>query len=97
EERRNNYGACISIEKINEAKKTDAVIIGDSNLPKNVRSGPGLEYDIIGTLKTGDRVKIINRDIDLVNRYDWYKIKSPRIAQEGWINSYLIKRDYNDY
>ena len=49
----------------------------------NVRTGPGLDYSTIGTLKKGQRVTILK------TRNSWYKI---RLSDQrfGWIASWLI-------
>lgn len=49
----------------------------------NVRSGPGLSYDIIGSLKQGDSLQIL----DTYN--DWYKISYK--GHDGWIASWLTE------
>lgn len=49
----------------------------------NVRNGPGLDYDTIGTINKGQRVTIIS------TRNSWYKI---RLSDQkfGWVASWLV-------
>jgi SH3 domain protein len=44
----------------------------------NVRTGPGVQYRIVGTLQTGDAVQILSRGDD------WTKVR-PENTAEGWI------------
>ena len=50
----------------------------------NVRTGPGLDYATIGTVKKGQRVTILK------TRNSWYKI---RLSDQrfGWVASWLVK------
>ncbi len=50
----------------------------------NVRSGPGTNYDVVSTLKNGNKVNIINQ------QGTWYEIETNR-----WVSSYYIKSETN--
>ncbi len=48
----------------------------------NIRSGPGLNYSIIGTLRDGERLSLMGR-----NAYgDWLKVRTST-GLEGWVGS----------
>ncbi|WP_253724352.1 N-acetylmuramoyl-L-alanine amidase [Sporosarcina sp. HYO08] len=53
--------------------------------PLNVRSGPGLTYQITGSLKKGERVEVVNTS------GDWYEIRLGNGT--GWIASWLTSSD----
>ena len=48
----------------------------------NIRSGPGVSYDIIATVPGGARLPVLAMD----NGRLWYQVET--IAGEGWVNSY---------
>ncbi|MFS0575322.1 SH3 domain-containing protein [Sporosarcina sp. 179-K 3D1 HS] len=58
---------------------TNHVIVDAPSL--HIRTGPGLTYDVVGSLKQGDRVEI------LTTSNDWYEIKFGNGT--GWIASWL--------
>ncbi|MET3699989.1 N-acetylmuramoyl-L-alanine amidase [Bacillus oleivorans] len=49
----------------------------------NVRKGPGLTYDIIGSVKRGDHFKVTDRE------NDWIKI-SIGGSEDGWVASWYV-------
>ncbi len=51
----------------------------------HVRSGPGLTYSVIGSLKKGDRVDVVAK------KADWLQVKID--GKIGWIASWLTKSD----
>lgn len=51
----------------------------------NVRSGPGLSYDVIGQLKRNDSIDIISFS------EEWYKIHYK--GQEGWVAAWLVQKE----
>jgi hypothetical protein len=53
------------------------VTAGDSNV--NIRSGPGTNYDIIGTLKSGQSLEIIGRNTDS----SWWQVSTANGL--GWV------------
>lgn len=54
----------------------------------NVRSGPGLSYDVIGQLKRNESVAI------LASSDDWYQIDYK--GKKGWIASWLVQSNANE-
>jgi len=63
--------------------KPDAVVNTEA---LNLRSGPGLVYDILGVLKRGDLLKVTSRNL----AGDWLKIIAPD-GQEGWVAASLLQ------
>lgn len=51
---------------------------------QNVRSGPGLAYDVIGQLNQGDQVPIIGANVD----FSWLVIQFR--GQQGWISRAIL-------
>ena len=74
-----------------ETDETNAVLIGAPG-SKNVRSGPGINYDKQHEAFPGDRVIITDTDED-ADGYTWYKVSFPNSGAEGWIAAQLVKRD----
>ena len=58
------------------ARAEDGWVRGDLRL--NIRSGAGLEYRILGSVATGDQVKVLNKGTD------WTRIET-QDAKVGWI------------
>jgi tetratricopeptide (TPR) repeat protein len=71
--------------------QTNAIIIG-SQSPKNVRSGFVTICPVIGTIKTGTRVRVIAFVSDN-DGYKWYSIYNPKTHIAGWIAGQLIEID----
>ena len=59
---------------------------------KNIRSGPGTDYDVRYTAYPGDRIRVIGQSNDR-GGYPWYKIYFPQSGAEGWIGSQLVQVD----
>ena len=73
--------ALIAIVMVVALTFSRTTIIETSGL--NVRTGPGLDYATIGTVKKGQRVTILK------TRNSWYKI---RLSDQrfGWVASWLV-------
>ena len=56
----------------------------------NVRSGPGMDYEIIAHMHKGDRVTIMERCVGSTGK-DWYKVNAD--GWIGWISSGLVELD----
>jgi hypothetical protein len=65
--------------------KPDA-LVSAKNL--NLRSGPGVVYDILGMLKQGDSLKVTARNL----AGDWLKVIAPG-GEEGWVAASLLEID----
>ena len=70
---------------------TNATIAGQAG-SKNIRSGPGINFDTAHITYPGDRVVIRDTSTD-AGGYTWYKIYFPKSGAEGWIASQLVNRD----
>lgn len=70
---------------------TNAVIIGDPS-SKNIRSGPGTEYEVQQTAYPGDPVQILDSAQDS-GGYTWYKVRFPQSGAQGWIAAQLVEVD----
>lgn len=70
---------------------TDATIVGASG-SKNIRSGPGTNYDSPHMAYPGDRVKILASSKD-DGGYVWHKVQFPKSGAEGWIAAQLVRLD----
>jgi serine/threonine protein kinase, bacterial len=70
---------------------TDATIAGESG-SKNIRSGPGTNFDSPHLAYPGDRVKIIDTAQDQ-GGFTWYKVSFPKSGAEGWIAAQLVRVD----
>lgn len=70
---------------------TNASIGGNPGV-KNLRSGPGTVYGVVGSLGTGERVKIVSSRSDR-GGYIWYKVYHPSSGTSGWVAAQLINRD----
>jgi uncharacterized protein YgiM (DUF1202 family) len=54
----------------------------------NVRSGPGTDYTIMGTLRRGERVVVVGR----VRDADWYMVADAGLG-EGFVHGSLLERE----
>ncbi|MEG3439728.1 serine/threonine protein kinase [Pannus brasiliensis CCIBt3594] len=70
---------------------TNATVSGRSGT-KNMRSGPGTAYGVVGQVPTGARVKILDSGHDR-GGYLWYNVPAPSVGRSGWIAAQLIARD----
>ncbi len=73
------------------ADNTNAAITGQSG-SKNIRSGPGTNYDTAHIAYPGDRIVIRDTSTDS-GGYTWYKVYFPKSGAEGWIAAQLVSRD----
>jgi N-acetylmuramoyl-L-alanine amidase len=55
----------------------------------NVRSGPGLSYDVVTTLEKGDNFPLIKEDSD------WLEILLEN-GEKGWVANWLVSTSIND-
>jgi ABC-type branched-subunit amino acid transport system substrate-binding protein len=62
----------------------EGVFITITSERQNVRSGPGLQYDILGQLNQGEQQRVIGTSID----YTWVIIDFR--GQQGWLATYLL-------
>src|SRR5690606_36027787 len=51
----------------------------------NVRTGPGLSYEVIGSMKQGDKARQISRS------GDWIEIRHGNT--DGWVASWLVSTE----
>jgi uncharacterized protein YgiM (DUF1202 family) len=54
----------------------------------NVRGGPGTEYDVMGRVRTGERVAVVGK----VKSEDWYLISDDGLGS-GFVYAPLLRRD----
>lgn len=52
---------------------------------QNVRTGPGLEYDVLGQLRQGEQARVIGATLN----FDWVVISYR--GQNGWLATYLLE------
>ncbi|MGI0483591.1 SH3 domain-containing protein, partial [Geminocystis sp. CENA526] len=57
---------------------------------KNIRSGPGTNYSVVGQGYTGQRIEILGNDYDR-GGYMWYRVYHPDSGTTGWIAAQLVK------
>lgn len=62
----------------------DGTFITIKNTVQNVRTGPGLEYDVLGQLRQGETARVIGATIN----FDWVVIEFR--GQNGWLATYLL-------
>ena len=74
-----------------QISQADGTIVGEPGY-KNIRSGPGTTYNIIGSADIGDSIKILGSSYDSDN-YQWYKVYHPNSGTTGWIAAQLINVD----
>ena len=70
---------------------TNARVAGNPGT-KNMRSGPGTAYRVVGIVTTGDRIQITGSGYDS-GGFLWYKVYHPKSGQRGWIAAQLVERD----
>ncbi len=70
---------------------SNATIAGQAG-SKNIRSGPGINYNTTHIAYPGDRVVIRDTSTD-AGGYTWDKVYFPQSGAEGWIASQLVSRD----
>lgn len=62
----------------------EGVVITVESAVQNVRTGPGLNYDVIGQLQRGDQARVIGTSLNA----DWVIIDFR--GQRGWMATYLL-------
>lgn len=67
------------------ASSTGAEFVRDE-IRINVRTGPGLEFRIVGVLTSGDKVRVLNRG------EEWVQVRNGS-KKEGWIPEGYLTRD----
>jgi ATPase subunit of ABC transporter with duplicated ATPase domains len=73
------------------SRGTNATVSGTPGT-KNIRSGAGTAYGVVGTVRTGDRLQILGSSYDR-GGYQWYKVYHPQSGTTGWIAAQLISSD----
>ena len=73
------------------SRGTNATVSGTPGT-KNIRSGAGTAYGVVGTVRTGDRLQILGSSYDR-GGYQWYKVYHPQSGTTGWIAAQLIIPD----
>lgn len=63
--------------------------IAGSSGSKNIRSGPGTNYSVVGQGYTGQEIEILGSDYDQ-GGYMWYKVYHSSSGTTGWIASQLV-------
>ena len=73
-------------------KGSDVVLGGYANtcpeLLQKMYDTPFYSGEIVGTLRTGDRIRILEATVQ--NRIQWYKVYSYRLDVEGYVMEYLL-------
>lgn len=77
--------------QLRQGTNTNATVAGIPGI-KNIRSGPGTTYSVVGSINTGIRVEIVSQSQDQ-GGYLWYKISHPSSGTQGWIAAQLISLD----
>ncbi len=83
----------LSLEEVDEIIETtptatptpDGVILTIESAVQNVRSGPGVEYDVLGQLTQGETARVIGATVD----FSWVIIEFR--GQQGWLATYLLE------
>ena len=90
--------------KANQNKTKTIIIPGEKNLSrgtttnarvggtigsKNIRSGPGTNYQVIGSAYTGQTLQVIGSDRDR-GGYVWYRVYHPQSGTRGWMAAQLV-------
>jgi serine/threonine protein kinase, bacterial len=70
---------------------TNASVVGGAG-SKNVRSGPGTNFDAPHIAYPGDRVEVIGSGADREGT-TWYQVYFPKSQVKGWMSSILISLD----
>ena len=63
----------------------DGVFLTIMSSVQNVRTGPSLEYPVLGQMRQGETVRLIGTSID----YNWVVINFR--GQQGWLATYLLE------
>ena len=70
---------------------TNATVAGQPGM-KNIRSGPGTNYSVVGEIQTGERVRVLSQNRD-TGGYVWFEIYYPSSQTQGWIAAQLLRSD----
>jgi len=65
------------------ASPTPAILEGTVAVGANVRSGPGLTFNVVGSVATGGQVLLRGR------RDGWYQVTAPD-GTEGWMSAQVL-------
>ncbi len=76
------------------ANQAQAITGGGSTIggvpgSKNIRSGPGTEYGVVGQGYTGESLEILDSTTNS-DGYVWYKVYHPGSGTTGWMASHLV-------
>ncbi|AUC60189.1 Serine/threonine protein kinase [Cyanobacterium sp. HL-69] len=63
--------------------------IGGSMGVKNIRSGPGTAYGVVGSGVTGEGIDILDSGYDS-GGYLWYRVYHPASGVTGWMAAQLV-------
>nr|WP_083260371.1 SH3 domain-containing protein [Cyanobacterium sp. IPPAS B-1200]OEJ79683.1 hypothetical protein A5482_09290 [Cyanobacterium sp. IPPAS B-1200] len=63
--------------------------IGGSMGVKNIRSGPGTAYGVVGSGVTGEGIDILDSGYDS-GGYLWYQVYHPASGVTGWMAAQLV-------
>ena len=69
----------------------NATVTGDPGR-KNIRSGPGTNYRVLGNVYPGDRIQVIGNGQEATG-FTWYKVMAPSANTEGWMAHHLVTLD----
>jgi len=58
--------------------------------PTNIRTGPGLSYDILTTVTERMVLKVLSESKDSDGRV-WYKVKIDKLGKEGFVASWVVE------
>lgn len=78
-------------QPLSSSSRTNATVSGTSGT-KNIRSGAGTIYGVVGEVRTGDRIQILGTSYDR-GGYQRYNIYDPQSGARGWIAAQLVSRD----
>ncbi len=70
-------------EKVKTSHQEDILTI--TGVGANIRSGPGINYNIVGLAKSGDLLESVNEE-----RGNWMRVRKLD-GTEGWISKKLVK------
>lgn len=74
-----------TVERTPTATATpDGVVITIESAVQNVRTGPGLQYDVLGQLRQGEQAVVIGANVD----FSWVVIQYR--GQQGWLATFLL-------
>ncbi|BAQ60100.1 serine/threonine kinase [Geminocystis sp. NIES-3708] len=74
---------------VNNSSSNSYASIGGKSGSKNIRSGPGTSYSVVGQGYTGETIEILETGYDQ-GGYRWYKVYHSPSGTTGWIAAQLI-------